>query len=101
MVRSQLYICPTCKSTNRIYAYLLQTTESFMKELPEDMPCARRGCHDRVVKRETLDNLCMVEVGIHHRPHFLDKKAGIVVCVRHRIQYDQAYEYGEFNWEEI
>lgn len=101
MPRSQLYICPTCKSTNRIHAHPLQTTESFMQELPEDMPCGRRGCNDRVVKREILDNICMVALGIHHAPYFQYKKAELVVCARHRIQYDQLYECAGFTWEEI
>lgn len=101
MPRSQLYICPTCKATNRINAHPKQSIESFMKELPEDMPCGRRGCNDRVVKRERLDNLCTIEVGIHHGPYFKDKERGVIVCVRHKAQYNWAHEHGEFDWEEI
>lgn len=101
MSRSQLYICPTCKATNTINAHPAQTKESFLNELPEDMPCGRRGCNDRLVKRDKLDNVCIIWVGIHYGPYFKDKKTHLVVCVRHRRQYDQAYGVDEFDWEEI
>jgi hypothetical protein len=45
------------------------------------------------------DKICVVEVGIHPPPYFKDKKSGLVVCSRHKFQYDE-YKPGEFDWED-
>lgn len=45
-------------------------------------------------------NTCVVEVGRHPGPFWKDRNSGIVVCSRHRSQYEErANEFGPFDWE--
>lgn len=48
-----------------------------------------------------LDEICVVEVGLHTLPHWRDKITGLVVCDRHRSQYTERIDLGPFDWEEI
>lgn len=46
--------------------------------------------------------LCDVEVGLHSDLLWLDKNSALVVCTRHRKQYEErADEFGPFDWEPI
>lgn len=43
---------------------------------------------------------CVVEVGMHPGPCWTDKNTGLVVCSRHKAQYEErAEEFGPFDWE--
>ncbi len=44
------------------------------------------------------DLLCVVEVGMHEKPHWKDRLTGIIVCNRHKYQYDTS-GLGPFVWE--
>ena len=45
---------------------------------------------------------CVVEVGVHPGPCWTDKNSGLVVCTRHRAQYEErADEFGPFDWERL
>lgn len=46
------------------------------------------------------DQICVIDVGIHPEPYWKDKITDIVVCDRHRKQYDTS-GYGPFDWEEF
>lgn len=55
LIRKQLYVCPTCAASKEIRAHLTQSNESFEQELPDDLPCGWRGCEDRAIKKEKLE----------------------------------------------
>lgn len=96
-MRSQLYVCPTCKSTKRINAHETQTTATFQQELPEKVICGWRGCEDYAVKRN-----CIVKVGMHTGYIWKDKNSSLVVCGRHKDQYEErAEDFGPFDWVEV
>lgn len=45
--------------------------------------------------------LCHVKIGLHIGPFWFDKNSGLVVCTRHRREYEESVdEYGPFDWEE-
>ena len=47
------------------------------------------------------DERCVVEVGTHPGPFWKDRNSGMVVCTRHRAQYEErAAEFGPFDWQE-
>lgn len=47
-----------------------------------------------------VDPKCVVQVGIHPGPYWRDTNSGLVVCSRHRTQYEErADEFGPFDWE--
>lgn len=46
------------------------------------------------------DKLCVVEVGIHETPYWKDRLTEIIVCTRHKLQYNSS-GLGPFAWEEI
>ena len=46
------------------------------------------------------DDICVVEVGIHPPPYFKDRITEMVVCSRHKSQYEE-YAPGTFDWEKI
>lgn len=53
----------------------------------------------RRLAREEAVSVCVVEVGRHPGPNWLDRNSGIVVCSRHRAQYEErADEFGPFDW---
>ncbi len=55
-MRSQFYKCPTCGATKEIEAHPTQTTEKFIQQLPDDLPCGFRGCNDRAVPAIKKEN---------------------------------------------
>lgn len=44
------------------------------------------------------DALCVIEVGVHPAPYWRDGTDGIIVCDRHRRQYDERDDLGPFDW---
>lgn len=44
------------------------------------------------------DDICDVEVGTHPGPYWKDKNSSLIVCNRHRTQYDMS-EFGPKDWE--
>lgn len=42
---------------------------------------------------------CEVEVGTHIGPNWRDKISGLVVCSRHKLQYDERDDLGDYDWE--
>ncbi len=46
------------------------------------------------------DKICQVEVGFHPPPYFEDKALGLIVCSRHKAQFEERYgTLGPYNWE--
>lgn len=46
------------------------------------------------------DKNCVVEVGTHVAPWWLEKKSGQVYCARHRMQMEERVEeFGPYDWE--
>lgn len=46
------------------------------------------------------DPLCDVEVGTHDEPYYADKNSSLIVCARHKGQYDERKEeFGPYDWE--
>lgn len=44
--------------------------------------------------------ICDVEVGTHPPPYHKDKNSGVIVCSRHKSQYEEREdEFGPFDWE--
>lgn len=46
------------------------------------------------------DTTCVVEVGLHPAPYWKDHITGMVVCSRHKQQYDES-EFGPFDWQPL
>lgn len=44
---------------------------------------------------------CAVEVGTHIGPQWRDKISGMIVCSRHKLQYDERPDLGPYEWEMI
>lgn len=48
------------------------------------------------------ESFCDVEVGTHPPPYWKDNNSGLVVCTRHKAQYEErADEFGPYDWEEF
>lgn len=48
------------------------------------------------------DMKCDVDIGIHDTPYWKEKDTGMLVCNRHKKQYEEREtEFGPFDWEEI
>lgn len=44
-------------------------------------------------------HVCAVEVGTHPGPYWRDRTDGMIVCSRHKAQYDERPDLGPFDWE--
>lgn len=43
------------------------------------------------------DTTCVIEVGTHPKPYWRDKTSGMIVCTRHKEQFETS-GYGPFDW---
>lgn len=49
-----------------------------------------------------IDPVCVIEVGVHPGPYWKSKSTKLVVCSRHKSQYEElGVDLGIFDWEEF
>lgn len=58
---------------------------------------------DRVKENEFADNIprCKIEIGSHVGSLWRDRISGLIVCERHKRQYDTDHNEWSFEWEEV